>query len=263
MVTGPPFRRPAFGGFSAGGGAPRDLLALLAVLFLTFSLQFFASTAAIPALMRLSPAVWQRGFLWQPLSYPFAGFGPPSFWFLLELLIVYLFGREVFSRLGRRAFWLLLGWTAVPAALVALAAEALLLWWGSAALAPPFLLMQGQRMVLTVLIVAFATLHRNATIYLFFVLPIQARWFIPLTVVLAFLGFLATRDLAGFIGLCAAVGLTWGWLQPGGIGRGARELWLQAQQRWMRHRLERLRRKRGFRVVRGERDPRDRDPWVH
>jgi hypothetical protein len=272
MASRPPFRRPVFGGLSGGGGAPRDLVALLAVLFVTFSLQFFATSSIVPALMRLTPAVWQQGFVWQPFTYPLAGFGPPSLWFLLELLILFLFGRDVFSRLGRRAFWLLLGWTCVPAALVALLADGLFRLLGAGPLGASLMLMQGQRMLLTVLIVAFATLNRHATIFLFFVLPIQARWFIPLTVVIGFLGFLGTRDLAGFLGLCAGVGLTWGWLQPGGIGRGARELWLRAQQGWLRHRMDRLRRKRGFRVVRGEgerdlppdlREPRDRDPWVH
>jgi hypothetical protein len=242
-------------------------VALLAVLFITFSFRFFDTTAAVPLLMQLSAGVWQAGYVWQILTYPFAGYGlRPSLWFLLELLILFWFGRDVFFRLGRRAFWKLVAWACVPAALVALVVDGLGRALAGGAPIASFHLMQGQRILLSVAIVAFATMNRHATVYLFFVLPIQARWFIPLPVLFAFLGLLGTRDAAGFFGLCAAVGLTWGLLQPGGLQRGAREVWLRAQQRWMRYRLDRLRRKRGFRVVRGEKDvrgPNDRDPWVH
>ena len=74
---------------------PADLVAMLAVLFVTFTLQFFAVTAALPAALRLTPAVWIRWQLWRLVSYPFAGFGIPDLWFLLELVILFFFAREV------------------------------------------------------------------------------------------------------------------------------------------------------------------------
>jgi hypothetical protein len=95
-----------------------------------------------------------------------------------------------------------------------------------------------------------------------FVLPIQARWFILLVIVFAFMGLLRTGDLAGFVGLCTAVGAGV-WLTGGGLTGGPwRELWLRARQLWLRARLARLKRRRGLRVVRNE-DDHDPDRWVH
>lgn len=236
--------------FGFGGPPPRDLLILLAVVFVTFSLQFFAATAPLVALLRLTPAVWGYGFLWQLATYPLAGAGDPTLWILLELLIVYWFGRDVFWRLGRRNFWKLLAWAAISAALVAVGVDLAGRLLGFVH-PQPFLLMQGQRMLLAITICAFASLYRDATILLFFVLPVQARWFIPLEILFTFIAFLRTRDLAGFLGVCAAVAVTWSLLTRGGLRRGLRELWLRLQQRWMRWRLERLRRRRGLRVVKG------------
>jgi hypothetical protein len=45
----------------------------------------------------------------------------------------------------------------------------------------------------------------------------------------------------------------------GGLRGAGRESWLRAQGWWMRRRLGRLRRKRGFRVV----DDGRKDPWLH
>jgi hypothetical protein len=96
------------GGF-AGTSAPPpvDLLLVLAAVFVTFSMQFFETTAVVPALLRLTPAVL-RGFVWQLVTYPFVGTGGASIWFLLELLILFWFGRDVWWRLSRRRFWRLI-----------------------------------------------------------------------------------------------------------------------------------------------------------
>src|SRR5690349_4008990 len=88
--------------FGFGGPPPRDVLILLAVVFVTFSLQFFESTALFVALLRLTPFVWQRGYLWQLFTYPFIGTGAPGIWFLLELLILYWFGRDIRYQLRTR-----------------------------------------------------------------------------------------------------------------------------------------------------------------
>jgi len=69
------FRGAEGGGFGIGSGAPvpRDLVAILAVLFVTYVLHFFRSTAGVPALLQLSSAVY-GGFVWQVVTYPFVGF---------------------------------------------------------------------------------------------------------------------------------------------------------------------------------------------
>lgn len=251
------------GGMGGGltGPVPRDIWLLLATILVTFSLRFFAGTAILAALLKLTPLVWQRGFVWQLVTYPFAGTGPPSFWFVLELLILFMFGRDVYLRLGRRGFWRLLIVTSLVAAVAAAAIQALFQLAGSPPGPTAFALMQGQHMLLVILIAAFATLHGQATIYLFFVLPVQARWFLGLEILFAFLGYLGTRDLSGFLGICIAVGFAWMTLKPGPAELGLRELWLRLQASWIRLRLGWLRKRRGFHVVQGEK--KDSDPWVH
>jgi hypothetical protein len=248
-----------FGGFSGSGlPLPRDLVALLAGLFVTFSLQFFAGTAVIPELLRLTPAVLQ-GFVWQIVTYPFIGWGRSGLWFLVELLILFWFGRDVFHRLGRRAFWVVLARAAVGAAVVAVVVllAARLLGSGGADLTA-FQLMQGQRMLLAIVIAAFATMWGDATILLFFVLPIRARWFLGLEILFAFLGFLETKDLPGFLGICTAVFLVYSGLQRGGAARVLHDWRKRFEAFVLRQRLERLKRRRRFDVIDG-----DKDEYIH
>jgi hypothetical protein len=240
-----------FGSTFRGEGSPIDVLAILGVVFATFALQFFAATAILPALLRLTPRVWASGFVWQIFTYPFIGSGSPNFWIILELYFLFLFARDVFWRLGRRNFWKLLAWACIPAALIALGVDLLMRGIGIPGGQPMFL-MQGQWMLAAVLISAYATLNRDATIRLMLILPIRALLFIPLTIVFAFLGFLSTKDLAGFLGICVGVGLTFAFLTPGGIRRLSRESKLRIQEAWYRQRMGRLRRKRGFTVVKGK-----------
>ncbi|MDH3746071.1 MAG: hypothetical protein OES47_13315 [Acidobacteriota bacterium] len=267
--------RSGGGGLGLSGPVPRDLWLLLGTVFATFSLQFFSGTRVVPELLRLSEAVWTKGFLWQIVTYPFIGAGQPGIWFVLELLILFLFGREIYYRLGRKNFWKLLIWVAAIAAVTAIVVELLYRAAGGGSTVA-FSLLQGQRMLLTILVAAFATLYGQATILLFFVLPIQARWFLLLEVVFAFLGFLTTHDLAGFLGICSAVGATYLLLSPGPARGKLRQLWLRAQEKWFRLRLARAKQKRGLRVVRGEGEDdsaagskgqsagrKPGDPWIH
>lgn len=248
-----------FGGFSPPGPPPRDVIVLVAVVFVTFAMQFFAGASTLVAALRLTPLVFS-GWLWQLATYPFIGAGGPSLWFLLELLILFWFARDTFWALGRNRFWR----TLVTATLVAggVATVVALVAGG----ASTFILMQGQYMLLTVVIAAFATLFGDATILLFFILPIRARWFLGIEILFAFMGYLGTRDLAGFLGLCTAVGATYLLLSPGGPGRELRRWRKRAEQRLLELRLKRMRRSRGFRVVDGEGGRKDgdgRDRWVH
>jgi hypothetical protein len=254
------------GGF--GGPVPRDLIVLLAVVFVTFSMQFFETTRDWMALLRLTPWVWQRGFVWQLVTYPFVGYGAPSIWFLLGLLILFWFGRDVYAGLRRRHFWRLILWSSAGAALVAVAVEVLIAMLGGGLGPTDFSLMQGQWILTTIFIAAFATANRDAVILLFFVLPIQARWFLGLEILFAFMGFLGTRDLPGFLGVSTAVGLSWLYIRSSGSmkggGRTFRETRLRLERWWIQRKLDRARRKRGFRVIQGERDDDvRRGPWVH
>ncbi len=241
-------------GISMGGGAPppEDVLILIGVVFTTFVLQFFSVTAFIPGILRLGPLVY-RGAIWQTVTYAFIGFGPASLWFLLSLLILFWFAGTVFRRLGRRRFWTLILQVTLFAAVVAVLVRGAGMLMGLSSPAA-FLLMQGQYMLVTVMIAAYASLYGNATILLFFVIPIRARWFLALEVLFAFMGFLSTRDFAGFMGLCTAVGLTWALLEPGGPRRGLRDARLRLRQMITEQRLARMRRKRKFDVIDGGKD---------
>jgi hypothetical protein len=257
-MNGPAFQRPSGGGFGLSGPVPRDVVVLLSVVLGTFSLQFFASTAPLHQLLLLSSAAWRQGLLWQVVTYPFAGVGAASIWFLLELLILFIFSRTVYSQLGRRGFWRWLGTLGLICGLQAVVIDMIISAVGSPSPAA-FSLMQGQHMLLTLMIAAFATMNREATILLFFVLPVQAKWFLLLEILFAFMGFLSSHDLAGFIGLCLAVGLTFVYLTSG-FGGQMRRSWLRLQELWIAWRLGSLRRKRGLHIVK---DDDDDDRWVH
>lgn len=247
-----PFGRGgASGNFGmVGGPPPQDIIVLVAVVFATFVLQFFSVTALIPAIFRLGPMLY-RGALWQVVSYAFVGFGPASLWFLLSLLILFWFARDVFGRLGRKRFWTLLLQVVTGAGVAAAMVRGAAMLMGVSS-PNAFVLMQGQFMLVTVMIAAFATLYGQATILLFFVLPIKARWFLALEVLFAFMGFLNTKDFAGFVGLCVAVGLTWALLQPGGLQRALSNLRLRLRRRVTEIKLARLKKKRRFDVIDGD-----------
>ena len=261
-------RRPArsgpfAGGFGnlLGGSAPRDVIALLILAGATFALQAFTKGAAL-SLLLLSENVWRHGFLWQLATYAFVGPSYPSFWFLISLWMLYMFGRDVFAQVGRRGFWTILAWGIVGGAMVACLVQLLL---GRAMGGPfPFAAMQGTNTLLVILVCAFATLHRNATIFLMMVLPIRALWFIPLEIALAFIGFLGSHDLASFLGTCAAIGITYSMLTPGGLRRISRESWLRLQRLWMQRQLDAARRRSNIRVVPNPPDDTvKKGPWVH
>jgi hypothetical protein len=248
-----------------GFGTPpaRDVLVLLGVVFATFLLQFFETSRALIELLRLTPLVVLRGYLWQLVSYPFVGPGGASIWILIELLVLYIFANTVFWRLGRRRFWQLLMWTAVGAAVAAVAVELLVVVLGGTVTPYHFLTMQGSRMLIVICIAAFATLDGDATILLFFVIPLKARWFLWLEVGVAFVfGLLPYRDAAGFVGVCTAVFLTYSTLTPGGPRKVLHDWRKQLEMLIIRQRLKRMRAKRRFDVIDGD-GGRDRDEWIN
>jgi hypothetical protein len=233
-------------------------MAILAALFITFSLQFFDALAVIPAVLRLTPAVF-KGFVWQIATYPFIGWGVSGLWFLLELLILFWFGRDVFWRLGRQRFWMLMVRAAIGGALVAIVVQLVQTMTGAGASGfAAFQLMQGQRVLMAVVIAAFATLWGEATILLFFVLPIKARWFLWLEILFAFIGFLESKDFAGFCGISTAVFLTYSGLRAGGASTILHSWRKRAEVFILQRRLEKLKKKRKFDVIDG-----DKDDYIH
>jgi len=245
-----------FGGASLGlAPAPPDILFLIAALFLSFSLSAFDSTAIVVALLQLSPAVWQLGFLWQIVTYPIAA-EFSGFFFLLALFMVYQFGSEPCRRLGRKEFWKVFLLATLAGGLAAVGAQLLLETAGFAQRAD-FTLMQGERMTLAVLTALYATLFSQATILFFFILPIPARALLWIELVIAFVAFLATKDFAGFVGIAVAIGTVYAWLTGKGPRRFAAEIDRRYQIWKARRRYEKLKKKSGMRVVGKD------DPWVN
>jgi len=119
-------------------------------------------------------------------------------------------------------------------------------------------------MLTVIFIAAFATMAGEATILLFFVVPIKARWFLWLEILFAFFGYLNTKDLGGFAGVCVAVLVTFATLSPGGLRYGWNQWRLRLRRLVMERRLAKLRRDRRFDVIETD-DPKknDTDKWVH
>jgi hypothetical protein len=254
--------------FGLSGTPPKDLLILIGVLLVTFVLRFFDGTRIVPLLLQLTPLAWQRGFVWQLATYPFIGYGVPGLGFLIELLILYMFGKDVFFGLYRRHFWRLILWAGIGSALIAVGVHALLTLTRAMEVPDPFAIMQGQRILLAILIAAFATAHRDATVYLFFFLQIPAKWMFLVEFLFALMAFLGSRDLPGFVGICAAMGLTYLYVRASGSMRGGtrtfREMRLRMEKWWIQRKLDRARRKRGFKVIPGDKGPNVRKgPWVN
>lgn len=266
MVTRNPYPGGRMGGFGLAGPAPRDVLIILGVLFVTFALRFFQSTAIVPAVLELTPLVWTRGWVWQLVTYPFIGVG--GLLFLIDLLVLYMFARDVYFGLYRKHFWRLILWSSIGGALAAVLVHVLLTVAGLPWAPAPFAIMQGQWMLTAIFVAAFATAHRDATIYLFFVLAIPARWMLWVEILFAFMAYLFTKDLPGFVGLCSGVGLSYLYVRSSGSLRGGRrslrEMRLRLEKWWIQRKLDRARRKRGFKVIPGDKGPNVRKgPWVN
>jgi len=260
------------GGFDLFGNIPRDIKILVAVQFVTFLLRLVAVTSIVPLLLELTPLVL-RGFVWQLATYMFVGYSS-GIWIILELLGVLLIAPHVYYGLGRKHFWRMMLGGAVVAGVVAVLIYFLMTRIGGWIGPEPFFLIQGQRVLLMMLVAALSFANPDAEFLFFFVLPIKARWFLPLEFVIAIILFLQSHDTGGFAGLCAATAVVYAYRQSGGgnWGRWAkremREIRLRLERRWIGWKLDRMKKKRGFRVISGEGEGKrggevKKGPWVH
>jgi hypothetical protein len=234
-----------------------DLIALVAVLFVTFALQFFAATSVTVSALRLWSGALTGPAFWQLLTYPLVGWGGPSLWFLLELLVLYWFSADVFRRLGRARFWRLLLLASLCAGVATALTDLILRTVLGLGFMPPlFPLIQGQQVLLAISTAAFSLLYSDAIVMLFFVLPLPARFFIWLPILFGFIGLLPTKDLPGLIGLSVAVLVTWLVLRRRRLP-GRPSWWTRLRVLWHEQRLRRLRRRSGLRVLDGDKSNRD------
>jgi membrane associated rhomboid family serine protease len=139
-----------------------------------------------------SQAVLTSGALWQAVTYSFIS--PPSLWFLVEMAMLYFFGREVEKYLGRPVFLSL---------------------YGTLTLLPPLLLLLmgltgtssvlfGSSTIHFAVFLAFACIHPNAPIFF----GIAAKWVALALLALNSLMSVSAMDWKGLMVLwadCAAV----------------------------------------------------------
>src|ERR1051325_532499 len=174
------------GRFGSVGGLP----GWLALLILNVVV-FIAQNAGGPSIERsfleygaLSLDGLRRGFIWQLLTFQFmhGGFGHLA----LNSFVLYSFGRPLESILSRRTFLSMYLVSGFAGGVVQI-----LLGLFSARFAGEVV---GASAGLCGLVSAFALLNPHSTIYLFFILPVRAIYFLPLMVVATVLFILIPSD---------------------------------------------------------------------
>ena len=161
-------------------------LALVALNVLAFVAQFVLENifqVRTNHFFALSLAGLEHGYIWQLLSYQFMHAG------VLHLLFncwaIYVFGQSVEAALGRKSFLTLYFSSGIIGGLFQVAAGLLL---GRFFAAP----VVGASAAAFGVVAAFAMLFPDQFIYLFFVIPIRARWLLALSALLAIWGILTS-----------------------------------------------------------------------
>jgi len=134
-----------------------------------------------------------RGEVWRLVSY--ALLNPPSLWFAVEMYLLFVFGRELETYLGRRAFLRLY------AALV-LAAPAVLLALPGSALA-------GAGAAHLAVFIAFAVLYPGAQVFFQW----TAKWVAVVVVALNALQALSVRAWDALVALLVSAGLAYAYVR--------------------------------------------------
>lgn len=177
---------------------------------------------AIVALFGLQPAtVIFRGWVWQPLTYMFLHAG--LLHLLLNMFVLWMFGMEIEHLWGRAEFlryYVVCGLGA--------AALSFVFSWNSVVIG-------ASGAVLGVLI-AFGMLFPDRYIYIWFLIPIRAKYLVAGIAALELL-YLVTRSGGAIANAAHIGGMLTGWiyLKWGRSGSGRFERWVA---RWRRRRLE-------------------------
>lgn len=139
-------------------GAVRWIIIVSGALLL---LQQFTGHYLVPILGLVPAAILEKFWLWQVVTYAFLHGG--VFHWLFNMLVVWMFGRELEVRWGTAEFVRFFFITSVGAALCVIAA-------GPHSAIPTI----GSSGAVFGMLVAFAMLFPNATMYLYFVVPVKA-----------------------------------------------------------------------------------------
>jgi membrane associated rhomboid family serine protease len=192
----------------------------------------FQATGPLIELLVFVPASLKHFWLWTPLTYTFVN--PQPFNLIFSLLGLWLLGSALEMHWGTRRFVIFYFASAALAALgvfvVALFAPSVMRY--------PY---TGNVAALAAMVAAFSVQLPHATIFLY-VVPIQARWLLPISAGIALLFMIMVGwqpYLTDLFGLGAGV------LLAGGVSPG--HFWLRAKVWWIDKRLKRSK----LRVVKG------------
>jgi len=151
-----------------------------------------------------TPAALQQGHVWTLLTYPFVhDIRQEGIWFAMEMLMLFWFGREVESSIGRKPLAFLYATLAVGPALIL---AGLAPWLGSALLA-------GSGTISFAIFLAFCALHPGAQ----FFFGLSARWVGWILLGVYSLTYFAGRDWAGGLQMWVSAFLAVLWVRQGGV----------------------------------------------
>lgn len=246
--------RPTYPGpvsYSFGPGpmtpAVRALIAANVALFLIGEVALDLSSW-----LGLSPQdVFERGWIWQPVTYMFVH--GTLFHLLFNMLALWMFGVDLERRWGTRFFVRVYFVSGIGAAAVMLPLSLL-----PFAFAAPLYqsVTVGASGAIYGLLVGFAMTYPNRPILVFLLFPLPARIAVVLFGAIAFYASV-TQPLGGIAHAAHLGGLVTGYLYLSGLrGRGLSAI----RSQWLRWRLARLRKR--FDVHDGGRKGSG-GPWVH
>lgn len=202
-----PLRELAFGG---RGRPPVFVVALIVSLAIGLFADAFVELRPLVAWLRLDPAVWERGQLWRVVTFGVVGVGGVGLWTAGQLLMVYWLAMELCTTIGERRTRVLLAGGIVLAGVTAATVGFL-----RAATGQPdafaFAMVQGQHIVLAVLLPAFAVRHPHSVLHgtqFLLGMPLPTKWIIPIHLIGTLAVFAALRDVPGLAGVLAAT--AWG-----------------------------------------------------
>ncbi len=171
----------------------RKVLITLVVLYIVQTI--LQNWMGVPVLETMAWWTPGSGYFrpWQPVTAFFLN-GPTPLGAFISWLILYFFFTPAESSLGRRGLLevIIVSWLSAVILLLPL------LSLGAIVATTPYL---GINCFLTALIVVFGLSRPNATILLFFVLPIRAAWVAWGTGFISFLYLVYTRDMSSAVAL--------------------------------------------------------------
>ncbi|MDQ6622722.1 MAG: rhomboid family intramembrane serine protease [Verrucomicrobiota bacterium] len=203
------------------GRYPVDVTTILvAVHSIAAIIACFLTAAGGAILARLifdSSRVLGSGAFWQIASYAFVHFPSSLLWFVVEMYMLFAFGREVERFIGRRSFIILY--------LVLLVAPTLLLTLAGGLMRTE---LHGSGLLHLGIFVAFATIYPSVEMMM---LRVPMKWIAMVLVAIGMLVALSARDWSSIIALGATAAIAFVFIRSRGVG-SEMEWWTNLKARF-------------------------------